>query len=396
MVAVLAALAAAGGLLVAVTATAYGDGSAPASAEPASRIVNGEPTTIERHPWQVQITSEDGSAHRCGGVLVHPRVVLTAAHCLPRPSLLGGGDRVGVYAGRTSRTSGGERLEVSGVHIAPEYRSTSHRNDYGFLTLAAPSRLGVPIQIAGPDERRLWESGRDAVVSGYGYESEDAGRSSDVLRHTTVPILADQTCVDLATYRGVLDPSVMLCAGYLDGRTDACFGDSGGPLAVPADERSASGVGWRLVGLVSFGDGCAQPDAPGVYTRVAEPAMTARIVDLLRREVEPALSVAAGSIALVGSGAVPRGCLAAEAVERRGVDRVTRRRSARRTARKRLARSARRVRVLQRQRASRRLVVRIKRKRTAHRKALRRAKQAVRVAKRDLRTASGARTKACG
>ncbi|KFO31126.1 Transmembrane protease serine 5 [Fukomys damarensis] len=90
-----------------------------------------------------------------------------------------------------------------------------------------------------------------------------SGHSSDMLQDTVVPLLNTQLCNSSCIYSGALTRR-MLCAGYLDGRTDACQGDSGGPLVCP-DQGT-----WHLVGVVSWGRGCAEPNHPGVYAKVAE------------------------------------------------------------------------------------------------------------------------------
>ena len=91
---------------------------------------------------------------------------------------------------------------------------------------------------------------------------------SDDLRAAQVPIIADSACGSGSVYGGRFDPSTMVCAGYLSGGVDACQGDSGGPL-----QSLLAAGGFRLVGITSWGEGCAQPNAPGVYTRVAGPVI---------------------------------------------------------------------------------------------------------------------------
>ncbi len=92
-------------------------------------------------------------------------------------------------------------------------------------------------------------------------ESGAGSGGSDTLRVATVPIVTDSGCaVDYGVY---FNSSTMVCAGYTQGGIDTCFGDSGGPM------QAAMGGGYRLVGITSWGAGCAQPNAPGVYTRVA-------------------------------------------------------------------------------------------------------------------------------
>lgn len=86
-----------------------------------------------------------------------------------------------------------------------------------------------------------------------------------MLHSAAVPVLSTETCLRSDIYGGRQQPILnsMLCAGRLSGGTDACGGDSGGPLVCERDGR------MELVGLVSWGDGCAKKDRPGVYTRIS-------------------------------------------------------------------------------------------------------------------------------
>ena len=125
-----------------------------------------------------------------------------------------------------------------------------------------PESVDSPsIRIANASDAPLAAPGTPSVIVGWGTTSED-GDPSDVLREASIPILPDQTCSN--DYGGNFVKRTMLCAGYLPGGIDTCQGDSGGPLFVD------DGFGLPLeVGIVSFGDGCARPDTPGVYTRVS-------------------------------------------------------------------------------------------------------------------------------
>ncbi|GAB5577087.1 transmembrane protease serine 5 isoform X8 [Prionailurus iriomotensis] len=93
--------------------------------------------------------------------------------------------------------------------------------------------------------------------------SDTVAHNSDTLQDTVVPLLGTRLCNSSCMYSGALTPR-MLCAGYVDGRADACQGDSGGPLVC------LDGGTWHLVGVVSWGRGCAEPNHPGVYAKVAE------------------------------------------------------------------------------------------------------------------------------
>ena len=116
----------------------------------------------------------------------------------------------------------------------------------------------------------------------------------------SVPISNINACANAYASAGdFVDPATMVCAGYADGGVDGCYGDSGGPMQAPL-----LGGGYRLVGLTSWGEGCAEPGFPGVYTRVADPTFSGEI----QAKVD-ALDTAYGFGAhqVVGNGAQPRG-----------------------------------------------------------------------------------------
>jgi secreted trypsin-like serine protease len=127
------------------------------------------------------------------------------------------------------------------------------RNDVALLRLASPSSY-TPAQIGTPND---W--GGAATAMGWGTTSE-GGQPSDALLAVDLPLIRDRACQRMLgrTY----DRSVMVCAGA--NGADTCQGDSGGPLMVPGGE-----LGWKLVGVTSFGEGCARPGKPGVYAWVA-------------------------------------------------------------------------------------------------------------------------------
>uniref|UniRef100_A0A5F9DDP3 Transmembrane serine protease 5 n=1 Tax=Oryctolagus cuniculus TaxID=9986 RepID=A0A5F9DDP3_RABIT len=114
-----------------------------------------------------------------------------------------------------------------------------------------------------PAEEQRFPGGSQCWVSGWGHTDPSHAHNSDTLQDAVVPLLSSQLCNSSCMYSGALTPR-MLCAGYLHGRADACQGDSGGPLVCP------DGHMWRLVGLVSWGRGCAEPNHPGVYANMAE------------------------------------------------------------------------------------------------------------------------------
>jgi trypsin len=257
--------------------------AAPVFADRPPRIVGGNTTTISQHPWQVALTWDqarfagtgtDKDRLFCGGSLITRRVVLTAAHCVdgadPENDTDLDPDDVDVIAGRTTLTTDPANDEeiagpMTAVEHHPSFNPATFENDVGFIVLPAPgitlaSNKQV-IRLAGSVDRTLWVPGAQTVVSGWGVTSEE-GSTSDTLKEAVVPSLPSQTCASPNVYGAEFVTATMTCAGFLEGGTDSCQGDSGGPLTTP------KGGARRLVGVVSFGNGCARPGFPGVYARV--------------------------------------------------------------------------------------------------------------------------------
>jgi secreted trypsin-like serine protease len=213
-------------------------------------IVGGTEASISDYPYAVFLTDAQGHQF-CGGALVDSDRVLTAAHCglAMEPSELR------VVAGREDkRENDGLVVEVEDVWTPSDFQNPSAGDDIAVLTLEqrVPFRSA---EVAGEQDSDLYQEGTDATVLGWGRLAE-GGERSDTLRKAVVPIVSDTDCADAY---GSFDPTSMVCAGYPEGGIDACQGDSGGPLL----------VGSTVVGIVSYGDGCARAGKPGVYTRVS-------------------------------------------------------------------------------------------------------------------------------
>lgn len=277
------------------------------------QIVGGSFTENPKYPWQAEVFvwTEEGSFF-CGGVLIHPLIVMTAAHCLVdefgefKPGL-----EVEVWLGRTYLDEGGEFHWAYNLWAPTAYSPIANfpqraRYDYAFVSLETPSLL-PRIQLAGPTERALWTPGRGAYVTGWGDTSE-GGVLSPILKEATLPVVADDVCA--RTDGAPFDALTMLCAGDLAGGNNSCQGDSGGPLQSPID-----GGGFRLIGVVSWGYGCARPNRPAVYTRVASEPIESFIQKSVY-EIEQAdeFPPEFTGIGVVGSGARPPGCAAAVAL----------------------------------------------------------------------------------
>ncbi|KAH8365117.1 hypothetical protein KR084_002216 [Drosophila pseudotakahashii] len=228
------------------------------------RIVGGEVTTIAEFPYQVSV--QVNGQHICGGAIIGHHYVLTAAHCFEAELST---EDYSVRVGSSEHGSGGHQLSLRRVITHGGYNPQSHDNDLALLIVHArlnftkhlqPVPLASPVDPPPTEETRL-------LVSGWGYQAEEGAVSGEVgvspqLRFVDVDLVESEQC--RRAYRQVLPITQrMICAARPGG--DSCQGDSGGPLVgIPADEGPA-----KLYGIVSWGLGCANPNYPGVYTKVA-------------------------------------------------------------------------------------------------------------------------------
>jgi hypothetical protein len=236
----------------------------PVGARPAGAVAGGTPADPGEWPWQVLLLVEGGVW--CGGSLLAPDIVLTAAHCTDGMDA----GAFEVLAGTVEVDGDGQRRDVAQIDQHEGYDDVEIRNDLSLLVLASPFELGEDIavvQLADADTTAaLAEEGDRAVVTGFGATGE-IEEPSDVLLEAEVQTYADDRCESLYAEDGEqVFGDTQVCAGDDRGHIDACFGDSGGPLVVPADDERTE---WFQIGIVSWGAGCGQPRRPTIYTEVA-------------------------------------------------------------------------------------------------------------------------------
>lgn len=238
------------------------------------KIVGGAVSTVQAQPWTAAIfwrSRTKEKVFRCGGSLISPCWVLTAAHCFPDGSQTKE-RRFSVVLGKNAlnqtdlEVEQNFRVEEIIIHEAFDNNEGNFNNDIALVKLkprggrCATESSSVKSVCLPPKNHNL-TPGVHCEISGYGKESHGLWYRSQLLREAQVQVLADETCRREDFY-GDLMTENMLCAGRPDWSQDACEGDSGGPLVCEFGER------LFLFGIISWGEGCAQENRPGVYTRV--------------------------------------------------------------------------------------------------------------------------------
>jgi len=212
------------------------------------RIVGGQTASQSQFPYTTAVLYNNRLL--CGGALLTPSHVVTAAHCTNGRTA----SQLSIRVGSNTYHSGGQASPVSAILQHPLYNSRSQDNDISILVLRTPVKLSSSVGVASVT-RREPSNGEVVTVSGWGVLSEQ-GTASSSLRYVSIPTVGRSQC--RARYGVTAITDNMICAGNAEGGKDSCQGDSGGPLV-----RQGT---TDLVGIVSWGVGCGRPERPGVYT----------------------------------------------------------------------------------------------------------------------------------
>ncbi|MEI5102247.1 serine protease [Streptomyces sp. PmtG] len=236
----------------------------------AHAIVGGTEVSNDAYPFMVAVLDKGPGSVKsrqfCGGSLVTPDTVMTAAHCLVddetgkpvKPK------SIQTAIGRTvlSNAKQGQIRDVAkrGIVVHPRYLQGKDAYDVAFIQLSKPVRGISAVKLPTQGTDSLLRPGQKATVAGWGNTDTDLTYTPDRLRQVRVPILSHGEC--RTSYDGY-DSKVNFCAG-VEGK-DSCQGDSGGPIFRKVPGRAAP----IQIGVVSYGDGCGDQGAPGVYTSVS-------------------------------------------------------------------------------------------------------------------------------
>ncbi|XP_060808643.1 serine proteinase stubble [Amyelois transitella] len=235
-----------------------------------ARIVGGSKSGFGQWPWQISLRQYRTSTylHKCGAALLNENWAITAAHCVehvPPSELL---VRLGEHdLANEDEPYGYAERRVQIIASHPHFDPATFEYDLALLRFYEPVKFQpniIPICIPDDDDYYV---GKTAYVTGWG-RLYDEGPLPSVLQEVQVPVINNSDCEAMYQAAGYNEhiPNIFICAGRQKGGADSCEGDSGGPMVI---QRSRDNR-FVLSGVISWGIGCAEPNQPGVYTRISE------------------------------------------------------------------------------------------------------------------------------
>ncbi|RJQ69921.1 serine protease [Pseudonocardiaceae bacterium YIM PH 21723] len=214
-------------------------------------IVGGQIADIADNSFVGFRSDAEGKFRNCAVALVNSTTAISAASCFANASA----DEFVTFGRQQLDGSDGTTVKVAKVLLHPDFQSVDGGSDVAVLTLDEEVGDVLPVTLVGSGDVDLYGPGGQATVLGWGNTNENGQLSND-LRSADIDLISDTTCK--TAYGARFVQATMVCAGLVQGGRDACQGDSGAPLV----------SGGKLIGVVSFGDGCARAGKPGVYTRL--------------------------------------------------------------------------------------------------------------------------------
>jgi len=227
------------------------------------RIVNGDNAQLNAYPFMTSLYNKNADSlsngHSCGSSFIGGRYVLTASHCVDGANA----EDLAVWIGGHDLTKSeqGKSVDVAQIYMHEEYGvGGDTNNDMAILELVSEVSNATPIKLITEEIFNQIKSGDEFTVMGWG-ALEEGGQSPSILQEVKVPYITHEQCNATDWYNGDITQQ-MICAGYEEGNKDSCQGDSGGPLVYKHENE------LYQLGVVSWGDGCANAKKPGVYANV--------------------------------------------------------------------------------------------------------------------------------